>query len=339
MGKLFRVCVVLALSMALASACAAKKAGKTAAKAEPKSSSYVAREYRFPQQYVEVNGLKLSYIEAGSGDKTILFVHGVGGSLNNWDYNFEFFASRYHTVALDLPGHGNSDKPDVNYSVKLHAEYIYGFMQAKGIQKAVIIGHSMGGQAAVLLQLAHPEAVEALVLVAPSGGDMYVTSGLNWIGSRQYVRRSVTTMSRIAGAPYKGFERVVWEYLQRDGKKGYVSSLVYDANSYPTKEYLQGEIKYYYSFMNSPEFPKFVKAIRKSGASIPADFIRDDLHKVTAPTLVVWGRFDGIIPFEGALIFNDLIPTSMMAIFPETGHMPMIEKPDRFNRVVLEFLQ
>jgi len=331
MVKFCKVAVVLLA--VVATACAGKVSVKS-----PKTT-YAPREYKFPQKYIDINGVKLSYVESGSGSETLLFVHGVGGSLNNWDYNLEYFSARFHVLALDLPGHGNSEKPNLPYSVKLHADFIYQFLKAKNVNKVTLIGHSMGGQAAIILQLKHPEMVKKLVLVAPSGADVYLTSGLNWIGSRSYVRRGVMTGSTISGAPYKGFEKAMWAYLKRDGKSGYPTALVYDAESYPTKEFLQGEIKYYYGLMNSDEFPSFVKAIGKSRISIPVQFVREDLHTVDAPTLIVWGKQDGVVPFENACLFNDLMLVSMMAIFPECGHMPMLEKPDRFNRVVLEFVK
>jgi len=328
MGKALKVTVVLLV--VFITACGAKRR---------KIVPYAPRAYSLPQKFADVEGLKMSYVEAGTGDRTIVFIHGVGGSLNNWEHNIKVFAAKYRVLAIDLPGHGNSDRPDIKYSVKLHANYIYEFLKEKGIDKAILVGHSMGGQAAVILALKHPEMVERLVLVTPSGADVYLTTGLNWIGSRQYVRRSVMGLSRLSKAPYKIYEKLVWGYMERDGKSGYATALVYDANASPTKEFLKGEMKYYYTFMATTEFPKFVKAIRKTGTSIPLQFIREDLHKVKPPTLIVWGKEDGIIPLESALVFNDLIPVSMMAIFPKCGHMPMIEKADRFNRVVQEFIR
>jgi len=328
MGKAWKVSLVLLVVLSMG--CGGK---------DRRTVTYSPRDYKFTQKYIDVNGLKMSYIEEGVGGDTVVLVHGVGGSLNNWDYNIEAFAAKHRVIAVDLPGHGNSERPNIPYSVKLHMDYLYQFLKAKNINKATLVGHTMGGQIAVMLALKHPEMVERLVLIAPSGADVYLTSGLNWIGSRQYVRRSVTLASRVTSTHYNNYEKIVWTYMERDGKHGYATALVYDANSHPTNEFLKNEIKYYYDFMASPEFPKFVKAIRKSAVSIPRQFIREDLHKIKAPTLIIWGKEDGIMPFVNVTLFNDFIPTSMMSIFPKCGHMVMVEKPDRFNRIVLEFIR
>jgi len=143
----------------------------------------------------------------------------------------------------------------------------------------------------------------------------------------------------ISPASYSRFEKMMWRFLEKDGKHNYPTALVYDAHSHPAEEFLKSELKYNYDFIVSPEFPKFVRAYTLSSASIPVDFIREDLANVQATTLIVWGKNDGIVPFENAVLFNDSIPTSMMALFPECGHLAMIEQPERFNRVVMEFIR
>ena len=303
-----------------------------------RKAPYTPREYKYPSQYVNVNGLTMCYIETGKGEKTILFIHGLGGSISNWEYNIDAFAAKYHVIAIDLPGHGNSDKPELPYSVKLDADYVYRFMKEKNIEKAVLVGHSMGGQIATLVSLAHPEMVEKLVLAAPSGADVYLPSTMKWFGERQYIRRAAMVAVGVSPASYPRFEMMMWRYLERDGKHNYATALVYDAHSHPTEEFLKAELKYDYDFIVSPEFPKFAEAYTKSAASIPVDFIRDELQNVKVPALIVWGRSDGIVPFENAVLFNDGIPVSMMALFPDCGHLSMVEQPDRFNRVVMEFV-
>lgn len=304
-----------------------------------RSCPFTPRDYAAAQKYIDVNGLRMSYVEKGAGDETVLFIHGLGASVHTWKYNLDEFASRYHVVAVDLPGHGNSEMPDIPYSVNLHADFIYKFMQKKNIGKAIVVGHSVGGQAAVILALNHPEMVKKLVLVAPSGADVYMTGTFKWLTERQFVRRGAMVGLGPATGGKKRYDKIMWNWLERDGKHGYETALVYDAHSRPTEEWLQEELDYFYDFFVCPQFPDFWRAYLKTAASVPRQFVREKLHNLKVPALIIWGEEDGIIPLESVILFNKLIPVSMLAIFPETGHMPMVENPERFNKVVLEFIE
>ncbi len=328
MSKALKFTVVLLVVFAMGCGTVAKR-----------SCPFTPRDYPAAQKYIDVEGLRMSYVEKGSGDETILLIHGLGASIHTWKYNLDAFASRYHTIALDLPGHGNSEMPDIPYSVNLHANYIYKFMQEKGIEKATVVGHSVGGQVAVILALNHPEVVEKLVLAAPSGADVYLTGTFKWFTERQFVRRGAFIGIGPATGGKKRFDKIMWKWLERDGKSGYSTALVYDAHSQPTEEWLQEELDYFYDFTVCPKFPDFWRAYIKTAASVPRQFVREKLNRVDTPTLILWGEADGIIPMESVILFNKLMPLSMMSIFPETGHMVMVEDPERFNRIALEFIE
>jgi len=328
MSRVLKFAIVISAVFAMGCGAVAKR-----------SCPFTPRDYDAAQKYIDIEGLKMSYVEKGSGDKTVLFVHGLGASVHTWKYNLDAFASRYHVLAIDLPGHGNSEMPDIPYSVNLHANYIYKFMKKKNIRKATVVGHSVGGQAAVVMALNHPEMVEKLVLVAPSGADVYLTGTLKWLTERQFVRRGAMVGIGPATGSKKRYDRIMWHWLERDGKHGYETALVYDAHSEPTEQWLQEELDYFYDFFVCPKFPDFWRAYLKTAASVPRQFVREKLDGVTSPTLIIWGEADGIIPLESVILFNKLIPVSMLSVFPHAGHMPMVENPERFNKVALEFIE
>jgi pimeloyl-ACP methyl ester carboxylesterase len=111
------------------------------------------------------NGVTLRYIEAGAGDPPIVFVHGWTCSRDFWPGQISNFAKKHRVVALDLRGHGESDKPDEDYTIDAFADDVAWLIGQLGLQKPVVIGHSMGGVIAMKLARKHPDVTSAVVLV------------------------------------------------------------------------------------------------------------------------------------------------------------------------------
>ncbi|MDE5419601.1 alpha/beta hydrolase [Labilibaculum sp. DW002] len=97
-----------------------------------------------PSNYISVDDLRVHFKEYGQGDKTLIFVHGWGCDLNTWKYQFDYFKDKYHLVFIDLPGHGKSDKPKINYTIDYFAQSVKYVMDDLGIKSPILIGHSMG---------------------------------------------------------------------------------------------------------------------------------------------------------------------------------------------------
>ncbi len=115
--------------------------------------------------YLDRDGVKLYYEEAGNGDDTMLFVHGWCCDHTHFAPQFEHFAGRYRVVAVDLRGHGQSDKPDETYSIHGFADDIAWMCGQLGVDHAIVVGHSMGGLTTLILSAEHPELVRAAVFV------------------------------------------------------------------------------------------------------------------------------------------------------------------------------
>src|SRR5580765_4632825 len=117
---------------------------------------------------VTVLGFKLHYLEAGRGAPVVL-LHGLGGDGSRWGPNIEPLAKDFHVFALDQIGFGESDKPLANYHTGMLAEFLVGFLKAVGVQKASLVGNSMGAGVALYTAAKFPQAVDRIVL-ADGGG-------------------------------------------------------------------------------------------------------------------------------------------------------------------------
>jgi len=124
---------------------------------------------------VTVNNVKLNYIEQGAGNEVIIFIHGFSGSLGEWQKVLELLPEEYHAYALDLRGHGQSEKPG-SYQLTDFVKDIYAFHQELGIGRFTYAGHSLGGKIGYKFALDHPDVLKAMFLVAPSPAHDFIPS-------------------------------------------------------------------------------------------------------------------------------------------------------------------
>jgi len=269
-------------------------------------------------QYITVNGITIRYTVRGAGSPIIL-IHGFGEFVESWAFNIEPLSEHYRVYALDLPGHGLSDKPANGYAFSLSAGFVANFMQALGINRATLIGHSIGGFMCLSTAISFPEKVDRLVLV-DSGG----------------TSKEMPLRYRLAALPILG-EIMVEPTLKaglRMGIKGtfYNPDLVTDEMVNMTYKYLR---------MRGAK-RAMLEIIREStnlSGPPPGAVIIDKLNRVSAPTLVIHGAQDKTVPVDEVENASKLIPGARLAVFEECGHAPHLEKPAEFNETVLAFLQ
>ncbi len=120
------------------------------------------------EKYITVEGTKIRYIVEGAGPP-LLLLHGYGEFLESWDLNLRPLSQHYQVYAMDLPGHGLSDKPKVAYNLSFFTRFMTNFMQALGIEHASLIGHSMGGHISLSVAINFPKKVDSLVLETSAG--------------------------------------------------------------------------------------------------------------------------------------------------------------------------
>ena len=248
-----------------------------------------------------VYGQRIRYIEAGQG-RAVILLHGLGGVKEMWMANFAVLSTGHHVYALDQLGFGHSDKPLLEYKIATWVDFLEAFMQAENIRTATLVGNSLGGWIALEFTAQHPEMVEKLVLVD--------AAGLAWGAGGPMVDLNP---SSLAG----------WRTL--------LESLFYD------KKMVSDQLveRVFTDHMRNNDGYTIERTV--AGFAQP-QFEDDKLKSIHAPTLVVWGREDNLIPVARAEKFRDGIPAAKLAIFEQCGHLPQLEKPDEFNRAVLDFL-
>ena len=273
---------------------------------------------------VRLHGHRLVYRIGGdlaSDRPVLLIVHGVAGSSATWKAVLPALATRYTVVAPDLTGHGESDKPRLDYSLGAHANMLRDLMIALGIERATIIGQSLGGGVAMQLAYQHPQRCERLVLVS-SGG---LGPEVSWM------LRALT----LPGVEY--LMPVIFPSLV--GKAGNVIGRRLARLGWRSA-HIEQEWHAYVSLTEPGNRQSFIRTLRAvvepTGQSVSA---HDKLYLATRlPTLIVWGRRDRIIPVEHAYAAHEAIPGSRLVIFEGAGHFPHTEEPEHFVDVVAEFI-
>ncbi len=275
---------------------------------------------RQPVHTVTVNGSRIAYLDAGGGPPVIL-VHGFGGSLWQWEYQQAPLASHSRVITLDLPGSGLSDKPDLAYTPDEMIAFFRGFMDALGIQKAALVGNSMGGGLVIGMAVTHPERVDRVVLISgmPKGVREKLTGRLT--------RRAVETSTPV--------------WLIRLGN--------WLAGRWVTEDVLQ-EIVYDHSLLTPAVIERSYQNRQRPGLMSPLMTVARNLPlweqglarrigEIRQPTLVIWGEQDEVFPPAVGRELQATIKGASFALVPKAGHIPQWEQPDVVNQLLTTFLK
>jgi pimeloyl-ACP methyl ester carboxylesterase len=266
---------------------------------------------------VEINGRSVNYVDIGGGTLTVLFIHGLGGSWQNWLENLPRTAKHCRAIALDLPGFGRSEMPADPISITGFAATVDAFCEALGLGPVVLVGNSMGGFTAAEVAIQHPERAELMVLVDAAG-----ISSANVTRSRPGERLARQLMMRGQGDP-----EAAKRMLTRPGYMALGMGLV---ARYPTrisKELLSEQLLTFGDAGFSDAFD----------AILSYDF-RHRLGEIGCPVLVIQGENDILVPLGDAIEFCELIPSADLLTMADTGHVPMFERPVQFNDALLAFI-
>ncbi|MCA1682948.1 MAG: alpha/beta fold hydrolase [Actinobacteria bacterium] len=284
-------------------------------------SAWLDIDWSAHQRWVEVGGRNVNLIDIGSGTP-VMFLHGLSGCWQNWLENIPAFTADHRVIAIDLPGFGQSDMPAEPISVTGYARMLDTLCDELGIDRAVLVGNSMGGFVGAEMAIRFPRRVDRLCLVAAAGLSMeYIRSerrrgwrprlenlmffSLAWMAVRSDIvvrrpRLRRALLNVVAAHPERLPSALLAENMRRSGKP--------------------------------PGFRDALEAMTRYP-------IRDRLGEVRAPTLIVWGADDRLVPVGDATEFEWLIPDSRKLIYPDTGHLTMLERPGRFNADLRAFLE
>lgn len=279
-------------------------------------SAWLDVDWPAHQRWVEVDGERANVIELGDGPP-LLLVHGLSGCWQNWLENIPHLARSHRVVAVDLPGFGASPMPAREpISIAGYARFLDRLCGVLGIDAAAVVGNSMGGFVSAELAIAAPQRVERLALVSAAGI------------SAEHVRREPVLAAGRAMAFSAGWAASRHaSFARRPGLRRLALSLVV---RHPDR--LSAPIAY--ELMSGSGREAFLPAL-EANLGYP---IRDRLPRIACPTLIVWGTHDRVIPVRDADVFERLIPNARKEILPDTGHVPMLERPARFNALLDAFL-
>lgn len=281
-------------------------------------------DYSFDVQYAEIqNGQTIAYHESGTGENTLIAIHGLGSYMPAWKMNIDALSESLRVIALDLPGYGKSTKSADNYSISFFAESVTQLMDALDVDQATVMGHSMGGHIALYLAAQHPDRIEQLILSAPAGFEQFTAQ------DRQVFQATVSA-GAIAATP---------ESMIRQNMAVTFYEMPADA---------QFMVEDRITMMNKPGFKNYVEAQAGSIFAMLEEPVWDMLPSIDQPTLVIFGKQDALIPnryMHPGLSVEDVarqgaerMPDATLKLIDNAGHFVHFEKPDEFNRLVLEFL-
>jgi pimeloyl-ACP methyl ester carboxylesterase len=282
-------------------------------------SAWLDVDWREHRRFVRLGGRLVNVVELGSGPP-LLFVHGLGGCWQNWLENLPDLASDHRVIALDLPGFGASEMPAGDVSVSGYARLVEELCDALSVDATAVVGNSMGGFIAAELAIASPLRVQRLVLVSAAGlhiAELRLDRALDRLGRAElaFARSGGFVAARsVMFARRARLRRIVLA-----GVAAHPQLLPWPI----VAEQVAGAGR-----------PGFMPALRAM-ARYP---LRDRLARIACPTLIVWGERDRVVPVRDASAFEQLIPRARKVVYANTGHVPMLERPARFNADVRAFM-
>lgn len=272
-------------------------------------------------QFLTVDGVRLHYLDGGAatGDRPpVLLLHGFGSSTYSWRHTIPALASHERVLALDFPGHGYSERVTTpTYSLRRYAGLVAGFLTALEIGQAVVVGNSMGGAVALQLAIRHPQRVARLVVVDAATGS-------------EDTRRPPAALMRLLTAGPLGRAFIYYTF----GNPAFARRGLEFSYADPAR-------------LSDRSFTSYRAPLRVRGTaqalvamttSPPDDDLPELLPAIHAPTLILWGAGDRLIPLARGESLRDLIPGSRLAVLPDCGHLPQEECPAVFNAALNTFL-
>ncbi len=271
---------------------------------------------------------RVAYVELGKGGPkgTLVFVHGLGSYLKFWWFQLDAFAAEgWHVVALDLPGYGKSDKPaSFPYTMEAMGDAARELAASLGATRPIVVGHSMGGQVALSWAIRYPGEVRALVLTSPAGFETFSPREQAWF-------KEVFSVALVKSTPEYG----IW-------------GSVAQGNFQRFRPELRWLVEERVRVVGTPDFDAYAYAQVRSVQALAADdFVRQSLGRVRAPTLVVFGEQDRLIPnplLHGgstrAVMAGGAaaIPGARLEGLAGCGHSVQLDCPAEYGAAVRRFL-
>lgn len=276
-----------------------------------------------PTHYIEVEGMDVHYRAEGPASDILplVLLHGTSSSLFTWNSWTELLKDRHRIIRFDLPGHGlTGPHPEGDYSVEAYMKFLESFLSKLGIKQCIIAGNSLGGEIAWRYALQNPRQVKGLILIGAAGYPVEVQRlplfklPLSYLWLRIPFLRELSVKFTTPGVIRRSLE-----FLYGDPEK------------------VTDEMVEVYFDMTNREGNREALADRMDDFGSPGPWKK--VPSIHAPTLVIWGKHDRLIPLKNGRRFHRDLPDSRLVIFPEAGHMPMEEIPRKSAEDAEKFIR
>jgi pimeloyl-ACP methyl ester carboxylesterase len=264
--------------------------------------------------FIDLDGYSTHYIEKGSGEPVIL-LHGFYFDSYMWNKNIDVLAEQFKVYAMDLWGFGYSTREPVDYDYSLYAHQLLKFMDALNIDRASLVGQSMGAGTLVYFSARHRERVHKLILVAPAG----MPNPLPLIG-------------KITNLP--GVGEFLFGLKNNFVRRAVLGSSFFHNKDFITDNYFENVVRFHKIEGTTPAMLQILR-------NRFFDTLKDDIHtlgEMDMPILLVCGRQDKSVPCKCGLEMYRILNGSHLEVFEKAGHCPHDEQWEKFNRIAIDFL-
>ncbi|MYS85127.1 alpha/beta fold hydrolase [Embleya scabrispora] len=273
-------------------------------------------ELDYRHAYIDAAGIRTRSVQAGPEDaEHVVFLHGTSGHLEAFVRNLPAHAQHYRCHAIDMLGHGFTDKPKHPYDIPHYVKHLLDYLDAVGAQRAHLVGESLGGWVASWLASEHPDRVASLQLLCMGGTK---------INPQVMERLKISTTAAALGED-RNLTRQRLQLLWAEWDEEFGEELT--------------DIRY--AIYHRPEFQKNLHNLLslQEPQARERNLLRPDrMQRISTPTLVVWGNKNPFGAVPEATAIAEAIPGARLEVFPECGHWPQHEQADRYNALSLEFL-
>jgi len=274
---------------------------------------------------VPVGDIRAHYWEQGERGDALVLLHGVGCSVFEFAQNMDALSENHHVYALDLLGHGKTDKPgEEPYTIEHQAQFVLDFMTSVGLESAHLLGWSLGGRLALECAAMKPDRVKSLILVAPGGVDD---------------QGGVILELRLATVPFLG--ELLGVRPSKFAVKRVWSKAFFDPGPLVTEEFVDKKLEIQRQPGANQAFLKCLRSLFDFRGCLPGPVqdIQKKMLTISTPTLVIWGENDLFISCHHSKVLLEKLPDVHVELFDHCGHAPHLEKVALFHEKALRFLR
>lgn len=279
--------------------------------------------YPYTTKFIKLNDFEIAYIDEGTSENILLFIHGLGSYLKAWNRNIPELKNHFRCIALDLPGYGKSSKQNHSGNVSFYVDMLNKFTSKLKLKNVSFVGHSMGGQIASAYTIEYPDQINKLILVAPAGFETFNYQEIEFL--KKIISPDI--LSKTSDAQIK---------------------INYQINFFKMPVEAEEMIADRIAIKNDEEFFNHCTIVSNSLFGLLYAPVLNRLNEIKNPTLILYGKNDLLIPNrsihrttteEVAYLGASLIKNSKLVLLDECGHFLQYEKPSEFNSQLITFFK